>query len=55
LPGLVVLSIMGHQIVRILTHPNPADLALLVGAVAAWILVSVGLQMLVSKRWSERP
>jgi len=55
LPGLVVLSILGHQIVRILTHPNPADLALLVGAVAAWILVSVGLQMLVSKRWSERP
>jgi uncharacterized membrane protein YdjX (TVP38/TMEM64 family) len=54
-PGLIVLSILGHQVFRILTHPNPADLALLVAAVAAWILVSVGLQILVSKRWSERP
>jgi len=53
-PGLIVLSVLGHQIVRIVTHPNPADLALLVAAVAAWILVSVGLQILVSKRWSER-
>jgi phospholipase D1/2 len=55
LPGLVVLSILGHQVVRILTHPNPADLAFLVAAVVAWILVSVGLQVLVSKRWNERP
>src|SRR5262249_60669134 len=38
LPGLVVLSILGHQIVRILTHPNPAHLALPVGAVAGWLL-----------------
>jgi uncharacterized membrane protein YdjX (TVP38/TMEM64 family) len=55
LPGLVVLSLLGHQIVRILTHPTPAALALLLAAVATWIAVSIGLQMLVSKLWSERP
>jgi phospholipase D1/2 len=53
-PGLIVLSILGHQVVRILSQPNAADLALLVAAIAAWILVSVGLQVLVSKWWSER-
>jgi phospholipase D1/2 len=55
LPGLVVLSLLGHQIVRILTHPTPAAVALLLAAVATWIAVSIGLQMLVSKLWSERP
>jgi uncharacterized membrane protein YdjX (TVP38/TMEM64 family) len=55
LPGLVVLSALGHQIVRILTNPSPAELAALAAAVVAWIGVSVGLQVLVSKRWSERP
>jgi uncharacterized membrane protein YdjX (TVP38/TMEM64 family) len=55
LPGLVVLSILGQQIVRILAHPSAGDLALLGGAVAAWILVSVGLQMLVSRRGSRQP
>lgn len=55
LPGLVVLSILGQQIVRILAHPSAGDFALLGGAVAAWILVSVGLQMLVSRRGSRQP
>jgi phosphatidylserine/phosphatidylglycerophosphate/cardiolipin synthase-like enzyme/uncharacterized membrane protein YdjX (TVP38/TMEM64 family) len=55
LPGLVVLSMLGHQIVRIVTHPTPASLALLLAAVAAWIAVSIGLQILVSKLWSETP
>jgi phospholipase D1/2 len=54
-PGLIVLSVLGHQIVRILTHPTPADVALLAAAVAAWIAVSIGLQVVVSKLWSERP
>jgi phospholipase D1/2 len=55
LPGLIVLSILGHQIMRIITHPTPAEVALLAAAVAAWIAVSIGLQILVSRRWSERP
>lgn len=55
LPGLVVLSVLGHQIVRILTHPTPSAVALLLAAVAGWIAVSIGLQVLVSKLWSETP
>jgi uncharacterized membrane protein YdjX (TVP38/TMEM64 family) len=54
LPGLVVLSILGQQIVRILADPSPGDLAWLGGGVVAWILVSVGLQMLVSRRGSQQ-
>jgi phosphatidylserine/phosphatidylglycerophosphate/cardiolipin synthase-like enzyme/uncharacterized membrane protein YdjX (TVP38/TMEM64 family) len=55
LPGLVVLSVLGHQIVRILTHPTPVAVALLLAAVAGWIAMSIGLQVLVSKLWSETP
>jgi phospholipase D1/2 len=54
LPGLIVLSVLGHQIFRILIHPTPADVALLLAAVVGWIAVSIGLQVLVSKLWSER-
>jgi phospholipase D1/2 len=54
LPGLIVLSVLGHQIFRILIHPTPADVALLVAAVIGWIAVSIGLQVLVSKLWSQR-
>jgi uncharacterized membrane protein YdjX (TVP38/TMEM64 family) len=55
LPGLIVLSLLGQQVVRILADPTPGALAYLVAAVAAWIALSIGLQVLVSKRWSERP
>lgn len=54
LPGLIVLSVLGHQILRILIHPTPGDVALLLAAVVGWIAVSIGLQILVSKLWSER-
>ncbi|MFL6933917.1 MAG: VTT domain-containing protein [Xanthobacteraceae bacterium] len=53
LPGLIVLSVLGHQIVRILADPSPAEIALLVAAVAAWIAVSVGLQFIVSRAYSS--
>jgi phospholipase D1/2 len=55
LPGLVVLSVLGHQIMRIITYPTPADLALLAAAVAAWIALSIGLQVLVTRLWGARP
>ena len=55
LPGLVVLSVLGHQIMRIITDPTPADLALLAAAVAAWIALSIGLQILVTRLWGARP
>jgi phosphatidylserine/phosphatidylglycerophosphate/cardiolipin synthase-like enzyme/uncharacterized membrane protein YdjX (TVP38/TMEM64 family) len=52
-PGLIVLSVLGHQIVRILADPAPAEVGLLAAAVAAWIGVSVGLQMIVSRAFSR--
>jgi len=55
LPGLIVLSILGHQIVGILAHPTAGSVALLGTAVAAWIGVSVGLQVLVTKLSGDRP
>jgi len=54
LPGMIVLSVLGQQVVRILTYPTPVDVLLLLAAVAAWIAVSVGLQVLVTKLWSGR-
>jgi phospholipase D1/2 len=53
LPGLIVLSVLGHQIVRILTDPSLMEIALLAAAVAAWIAVSVGLQIIVSRAYSS--
>jgi phosphatidylserine/phosphatidylglycerophosphate/cardiolipin synthase-like enzyme/uncharacterized membrane protein YdjX (TVP38/TMEM64 family) len=48
-PGLVVMSALGHQIVQLITHPTPANVALLVAAVLGWLAVSFGVQILVSK------
>lgn len=52
LPGLIMISAVGHQIARILTAPSASELALLAGAVAAWIALSVGVQAAVSRYWS---
>jgi uncharacterized membrane protein YdjX (TVP38/TMEM64 family) len=49
LPGIFMMSVLGHQISQIFLHPDAMSLALLAGAVAAWIGVSVGIQALVSK------
>jgi phospholipase D1/2 len=53
LPGIIVLSLLGHQIVRILTEPSALEIALLVAAVATWIAISVGLQFIVSRGFSR--
>jgi phospholipase D1/2 len=55
LPGLIVLSILGHQVMRILSNPTWTEVGLLVAAVAAWIGASIGLQAAVTKLGSERP
>ena len=54
-PGLVVLSVLGHQVVRILSNPTWAEVALLAAAVAAWIACRIGLQVAVTRLGSERP
>jgi phosphatidylserine/phosphatidylglycerophosphate/cardiolipin synthase-like enzyme/uncharacterized membrane protein YdjX (TVP38/TMEM64 family) len=49
LPGIFMMSVLGHQISQIFLHPDAMSLALLAGAVAAWIGISVGIQAVVSK------
>jgi len=45
LPGWIVMSALGHQIMRIITVPNAADVALLAGVIAIWIAVAGGVQV----------
>lgn len=52
LPGLIVISAVGHQFARIMTSPTPMDFVLLTAAVSIWIGVSIGVQAAVS-RWSN--
>ncbi len=50
LPGTLALTIFGHQLREIVANPTVTNIALLVGAVLAWIGLSLGLQRLVSRR-----
>jgi uncharacterized membrane protein YdjX (TVP38/TMEM64 family) len=49
LPGLIALTLLGYQISELLTEPSALQLAILAGAVAIWIAVSVGIQILVNR------
>lgn len=48
-PGLIVMSALGHQIFQIITRPTFGNIAMLGAAILAWIGVSIGIQILVSK------
>lgn len=52
LPGMIMISAVGHQFARILTSPSSSDIAMLAGAVTAWIALSIGVQAVVSRYWS---
>lgn len=54
LPGIFMMSVLGHQLSQIILHPNAASLAMLAGAVAVWIAVSIAIQALVSRYWEAR-
>ncbi|MCA0303425.1 MAG: TVP38/TMEM64 family protein [Proteobacteria bacterium] len=49
-PGLVLLSIMGDRILRILSDPSAADIVILVLCVAGLIGLAVGAQSLLARR-----
>lgn len=49
LPGLVVVSALGDRIVAIVSDPSLAQVGLLALSVAAWLALSFGAQMLVSR------
>jgi uncharacterized membrane protein YdjX (TVP38/TMEM64 family) len=48
-PGILVVTLLGNQLGRMLTDPQPMDLALLGAFVAAWLATSLGLQLLASR------
>jgi len=50
LPGLVLLSVMGDRLVKILAEPSAADIAILILCVAALIGLAVAAQVLLSRR-----
>jgi phosphatidylserine/phosphatidylglycerophosphate/cardiolipin synthase-like enzyme/uncharacterized membrane protein YdjX (TVP38/TMEM64 family) len=49
LPGLIALSALGHQIVRIVSNPTLTETGLLVLAVAGWVAVTLAVQALVGR------
>ncbi len=49
LPGLVVMSLLGSQIMRLFTSPSTADIVIVVVLIAVWIAMVAGLQAAVSK------
>ena len=49
LPGLIVLTALGRQIVDVVSQPTLGSVAMLGGFVLLWVLVSLGLQMLVAR------
>jgi phospholipase D1/2 len=50
LPGLVLLSVMGDRIIRILAEPSAGDIAILVLCVAVLIGLAVAAQAFLSRR-----
>lgn len=54
LPGIFMMSILGHQLSEIILHPNALSLATLAGAVLGWIALSIAIQALVSKYWDAK-
>lgn len=48
-PGLLVMSALGHQFVRILSEPKPIEFAMLVGVVLLWIAVAGSVQLIFVK------
>jgi phosphatidylserine/phosphatidylglycerophosphate/cardiolipin synthase-like enzyme/uncharacterized membrane protein YdjX (TVP38/TMEM64 family) len=54
LPGILMMSVLGHQLSQIILHPNAFSLAMLAGAVLGWIALSIGIQALVSKYWETK-
>jgi hypothetical protein len=54
LPGIFMMSVLGHQLSQIILHPSALSLTLLAGAVLGWIALSIALQALVTKYWGAK-
>jgi uncharacterized membrane protein YdjX (TVP38/TMEM64 family) len=54
LPGIFMMSVLGHQLSQIILHPSAFSVAMLAAAVLGWIALSIGIQALVSKYWDAK-
>jgi phospholipase D1/2 len=48
-PGILVITLLGNQLSRVLDDPEPQQLALFGGLILAWLGVSLGLQALATR------
>jgi uncharacterized membrane protein YdjX (TVP38/TMEM64 family) len=48
-PGILVITLLGNQLGRVLSDPKPMELALFGLFVVAWLAASLGLQALATK------
>ena len=48
-PGILVITLLGNQLGRVLTEPEPMELVFFGLFVAAWLAVSLGLQTLATR------
>jgi phosphatidylserine/phosphatidylglycerophosphate/cardiolipin synthase-like enzyme/uncharacterized membrane protein YdjX (TVP38/TMEM64 family) len=53
-PGLVVISLLGDQVFQILSDPSLSEIGIFAGLLAAWIGLSIGLQILLSRTRRQR-
>jgi uncharacterized membrane protein YdjX (TVP38/TMEM64 family) len=53
LPGLLVLSALGHQLFQILVAPSAGAYALLAGAIVLWITIVFGAQVVIMRLRSD--
>jgi phospholipase D1/2 len=53
-PGWIMMSALGHQIMRIISGPSTGDIALLAGVVVVWIALAGGVQVAFAK-FGKRP
>ena len=52
-PGMIVLSLLGEQIFRVLAAPTLTSMTFLILAIAAWIAVTLGGQYLLTRVWTK--
>jgi uncharacterized membrane protein YdjX (TVP38/TMEM64 family) len=53
-PGLVVISLLGDQVFQILSDPSLSEIGIFAGLLAAWIGLSIGLQILLARTRRQR-
>ena len=49
IPGIAAFSLVGDRVAQVWNNPNPVNVSLVLGAVALWIGVVLGMQKLVNR------